>query len=65
MRDYVTGCHFMQVVFPAPAKPKPYTTLRAQRRHVYDWPQGRYRPAATHAEAMERYGFRVTNGGAR
>ena len=73
MHDYVTGIDFNHYAFGEyalaatnawrPPKPAPYATLRAQRRHLYD---GRkYEPASTHAEAMERYGFRVTSGGAR
>ena len=46
-----------------PSQPMLYRTLRTQRRHLYDGK--RYAPASTHAEAMEKFGFRVTSGGAR
>ena len=72
MKDYVTGIDFNHYALNEYAlaatgawrspQPSQYTTLRAQRRHAYDWPQGQYRPASTHAEAMEKFGFRVTSG---
>ena len=74
MKDYVTGIDFnhyalneYELAAAGHKAPKhfPYATLRAQRRHVYDWEPGRYKPASTHAEVLERYGFQVTSGGRR
>jgi hypothetical protein len=57
MLDHVTGIHFTPAPMPRPA-PSLYATMRAQGRHLYS---GRpYKQAETHAEAMARYGFRVT-----
>ncbi len=69
MRDHFTGIDFsdpfMNYAPDVAPKPTPYRMLRAQHRHLYDWPQGQYRPASTHAEALEKFGFRVTSGGGR
>ncbi len=70
MKDYVTGieCNWPYTGPPRAIGPEQrvwYHILRDTRRHVYDWPQGQYRPASTHAEALEKFGFRVTSGGGR
>ncbi len=54
----------MNIASAAPTgRPSLYTQLRAQRRHLFDGKE--YRPASTHAEALEKFGFRVTSGGGR
>ena len=74
MRDHFTGIDFsdpfmnyrlakLKLVAEAIVVASPYRMLRAKHRHLYDGKK--YAPASTHAEAMERYGFRVTSGGAR